>query len=259
MRSLPLRLIDRWLAPAPDEARVGWLSRWTYAHRGLHGAGLPENSLGAAQAAINAGLGIECDIQRSLDDQPMVFHDWDLDRLTGVSGLVEERTAQQLGQLPYRNSEEYPATLSQFLDLVRGRSPLLIEIKSKRGYDVEWSCLSVRRLLETYDGPHAVMSFDPRVGRWFARNSPQTVRGLVMTQENDRGLAGVLRRHLWLWIARPDFLAYDIRDLPSPFASAQQDRGIPLLSWTVRSEALRNKASQYADAPIAEGEGIGSE
>ncbi len=65
-----------------------------------------------------------------------------------------------------------------------------------------------------------------------------------------------MRRQLWLWIARPDFLAYDIRDLPSGFAQSQRDRGLPLLTWTVRSPALRARARQFADAPIAEGEGI---
>ena len=99
------------------------------------------------------------------------------------------------------------------------------------------------------------MSFDPRVGRWFARHSPQTLRGLVLSEEHDRGLTGRARRHLWLWIARPHFLAYDVRDLPSRFAADQRARGIPLLTWTVRSPELRDVAARFADAPIAEGAG----
>ena len=58
-----------------------WLTAWEYAHRGLHGDGVPENSLAAAEGAIAAGLGIECDIQMSADNVPMVFHDWALERL----------------------------------------------------------------------------------------------------------------------------------------------------------------------------------
>jgi hypothetical protein len=101
------------------------------------------------------------------------------------------------------------------------------------------------------------MSFDPRVVGWFARNSPQTVRGLVVTEEGAKALAGRLRRHLWLWKARPDFLAYDVRDLPSRFAAAQRRRGLPVLTWTVRSAEHRERADAHADAPIAEGAGVG--
>src|SRR5690554_5748577 len=78
--------LDRWLAPAPDPARVGWLRGVTYAHRGLHGQGRVENSPAAFAAAIEAGLGIECDVQGTADGGVAVFHDWDLDRLTDESG-----------------------------------------------------------------------------------------------------------------------------------------------------------------------------
>ena len=117
-------------------------------------------------------------------------------------------------------------------------------------------CMAVRRVLEGYRGPHGVMSFDPRVGHWFARHSPATPRGLVVTEENARTLSGNVRRHLALWHARPDFLAYDVRDFPSAFAASQRRRGIPVATWTVRSPELRAKAAEHADAPIAEGAGI---
>ena len=77
-----------------------------------------------------------------------------------------------------------------------------------------------------------------------------------MTEEHGKTLPGMIKRRLSLWHARPDFLAYDIRDLPSRFAAAQRKRGLPLLSWTVRSAEHRTRAEQYADAPIAEGAGV---
>jgi glycerophosphoryl diester phosphodiesterase len=248
--------IDRWLVPAPDRPRVAWISAHVFAHRGLHGAGVPENSTGAFTAAIARGLGIECDIQRSCDGQAMVFHDWELDRLTCASGPVAQRSAAELGQLTLAGSADPIPTLRQLLDQAAGRVPLLIEIKSRREIEVGPVCGAVRRALEGYRGPHAVMSFDPRVGRWFAANAPQSVRGLVITEERDRGLAGACKRHLALWQARPDFLAYDIRDLPSRFATTQRRRGLPVASWTVRSSTQRLLASDHADATIAEGEGI---
>ena len=92
----PFAPIDAWLCPPPDPARVGWLAQSTYAHRGLHGGGRVENSPSAFAAAIERGLGIECDVQRSRDGQAMVFHDWDLDRLTSESGQVNARDSAEL-------------------------------------------------------------------------------------------------------------------------------------------------------------------
>lgn len=252
----PFAPIDRWLAPVPDPARVAWIRGRLFAHRGLHGAGVPENSPAAFAAAIEGVLGIECDIQRSADGQAMVFHDWELDRLTGETGPVLKRTAAELGRIVLTGGGDPIPTLRQVLDQVAGRVPLLIEIKSRRRMPIAPICLAVRRVLEGYRGEHAVMSFDPRVCHWFARHAPQTVRGLVVTEENDKTATGAIKRHLALWRARADFLAYDIRDLPSPFAAAQRRRGLPVASWTVRSPDLRERARLHADAPIAEGAGV---
>ena len=98
MRSLLSRL-DRHLAPSPDPARVGWLRDWSYAHRGLHSDGVPENSLAAFAGAMERGMGIECDIQRSQDHAAILMHDWELDRLTGVSGPTAGYSAEELAQL----------------------------------------------------------------------------------------------------------------------------------------------------------------
>jgi glycerophosphoryl diester phosphodiesterase len=255
---LPFGLLDRWLSPAPPPARVRWLDEWAYAHRGLHGPGVPENSPTAFAAALARGLGIECDIQRSSDGHAMVFHDATLDRLTAQTGPVARRTAAELGQIRLTGGEDGIPTLRQLLDQVAGQVPLLIEIKSPRddARRIGALCLSVRRVLEGYQGAHAIMSFDPRIVRWFARHSPLTLRGLVVTEEDDKALPGMVRRRLALWHGKPDFLAYDIRDLPSRFAAAQRRRGLPVTTWTVRSAEHRERAALHADAPIAEGAGI---
>lgn len=258
---MPLSLsarIDDWLAAPPARARVGWIGRYSFAHRGLHGAGVPENSPAAFAAAIERGYGIECDIQRSGDGEPMVFHDWDLDRLTGETGAVAARSAAELERIGLTGSTDTIPSLRRFLDQVAGRAPLLIEVKSRRDLPVSGLCAAIRDRLSGYAGPHGVMSFDPRVSRWFSSHCPQTVRGLVVSEEGAGGLAGRLRRRLALWHARPDFLAYDIRDLPSRFAARQRGRGLVLASWTVRSAALLERARLHADAPIAEGAGIGA-
>lgn len=252
-------LLDRWRSPPPKPAKVAWLGTAAYAHRGLHQPGVPENSLTAFRDAIERGMGIECDVQRSSDGHAIVFHDFELDRLTGESGLVNLRTSEDLSRIELAGSGDRIPTLKRMLDEVAGRVPVLIEIKS-RGSSFKQAgalCQAVRRVLEGYTGQHAVMSFDPRVGRWFAERSPLTVRGLVVTEENGKTLPGMIRRRLSLWTAKPDFLAYDIRDLPSRFADGQRKRGLPVLTWTVRSAEHRERAEEHADAPIAEGPGAG--
>ncbi len=253
---MPLALIDSWRAPPPDPARAGWLGAHSYAHRGLHGGLVEENSPAAFAAAIGAGLGIECDVRCTLDGRAVVFHDATLDRLAGREGRIDGLSVGEVTATPLVKGGETIPTLRDLLDLVAARVPLLIELKTERGRSVHRLCRAVRRDLEGYTGQAAVMSFDPRVGRWFALRAPHILRGLVVSEQNSRTFSGLVRRHLALWHARAQFLAYDVRDLPSGFATAQKKRGLPLLSWTVSTPALAALARENGAAPIAEGAGL---
>jgi glycerophosphoryl diester phosphodiesterase len=251
MRLSPFGPIDRALAPAPDPRRLKGLLDSPFAHRGLHGHGRIENSAAAFEAAIAAGHGIELDVQASRDGEAFVIHDYDLERLTGVEGKVAGRSTTELGAIALAGDGQKLATLAETLRLVGSRVPLLIEIKAPDRHVVRL-CAAVRRALEGYRGQAAVMSFNPEIGRWFGRHAPRIVRGLVVTEQDKRGVKGRIERHLALWRARPDFLAYDIRDLPSRFAAGQRRRGIKVLTWTVRSEDERARAAAHADQIIYE-------
>ena len=255
MRSLLLRL-DRFLAPPPVPGRVGWLKDWTYTHRGLHGGGHVENSPSAFRAAVAAGLGIECDVQRSRDEVAMVYHDWNFWRLHEHPHAGDTMDASEWRALRYADSDEGPFALVDLLELVAGKVPLLIEVKSRRGYDVERSCEKVIAALSGYAGRHAVMSFDPRVSRWLRRHSPDTVRGLVMREDEHGHTQQAWQRYLALWIAKPDFMAYHVKALPNAFAASLRTRGMPVLTWTVNSPESLATARAFADAPIAEGAGL---
>lgn len=222
-----------------------------FAHRGLHGADAVENSRAAFKAAIAVGDGIECDVQLSGDGTAFVFHDGTLERLTDEQGELAKLSAGTIGRALLRGTHETIPRLEEMLAIVGGQVPLLIEVKAPNR-EVGRLCLAVRRALEGYRGPVAVMSFNPEVGRWFADHGPRITRGLVVTEENRHGMRSRVERHLALWRAHPDFLAYDVRDLPSRFASAQRARGLPVLTWTVRDELAEMAAAEYADAPIYE-------
>ena len=245
------RLLDNALAPAPAPGRVAFLKGQPYAHRGLHGDGVLENSPAAFEAAIKLGHGIECDVQAAEDGRAFVFHDYELDRLTNQTGPIAKLRAKDIEQIELKGGHGKIPRLRETLAQVSGRVPVLIEIKS-RNLRIGPLCLSVRRALEGYGGQAAIMSFNPLVGAWFHSNARHIVRGLVVTEEDSKNWRGRIARHRNLWTAKPDFLAYDIRDLPSRFAAAQRARGLPIVTWTVRSAEQEKTANLYADEPVYE-------
>ncbi|HLL58306.1 MAG TPA: glycerophosphodiester phosphodiesterase family protein [Allosphingosinicella sp.] len=242
-------LIDDALAPAPERKRVERLTAFPFAHRGLHGRGRIENSRAAFEAAVRMGHGIELDVQASADAHAFVFHDDALDRLTDARGPIAERTSAELEHIALRDCGETLAALPEILQLIGGRVPLLIEVKARDRHVVPL-CLSVMQALEGYRGPVGVMSFNPEVGRWFSTHAPRVTRGLVVSESGKGGLRGALQRRLALWRARPDFLAYDVRDLPSRFAARARRRGIPVFTWTVRSAKQAKTARANGDQLI---------
>jgi glycerophosphoryl diester phosphodiesterase len=235
---------------------VSWLKNWTYAHRGLHGPGVVENSPSAFRAAIEAGLGIECDIQRSRDHAAMVYHDWDFARLHGRAEAGAMLDEKDWRLLRYEGGGEGPFGLADLLEMVAGKVPVLIEIKSRRGYDAERTCERVIGALSGYAGDCAVMSFDPRVSRWLRRHAPQIVRGLVMREDAHGYTQKAWQRHLALWIAKPEFVAYHVKALPNAFAANLRAYGMPMLTWTVNSPETLATARAHADASIVEGAGL---
>ncbi len=241
---------------------LDWLIR-PIAHRGLHDAtkGLIENTPSAVQAAVDAGYAVEVDIQPASDGQAVVFHDATLDRLTRDTGNVVERTTAELKRVRFRDTSDRMQTLPELLEQVSGRVPLVIEIKSdwqKRGPFEE----TVARDLQSYTGDVAVMSFDPNVTAAFAATAPGITRGLVACSFRDPHYWGhisalrrfVMRHLLSGFIAKPHFVAYDIEALPAaaPWVWRQFLRR-PLLTWTVRTQAQRERAAKHADAMIFEG------
>ena len=231
---------------------LDFLKARPFAHRGLHGAnGVPENSLAAFEAAIAAGHGIELDVQLTADRGAVVLHDPVLPGLANADGRVAALTMAELAALRIPGSAEPIPSLRAAIDAIAGRAPTLIELKSpgRRG----WTslCRAVRRTIEGANGWVAVMSFDPRIVRWFRHHSPQTVRGLVI-DETRGGIAGWLRRRLSIRAAHPHFLAYDIDALPSKLADWFRADGCPVLTWTVRDEEQRRRAAAHADQIIFE-------
>lgn len=225
------------------------------AHRGLHGPGIPENSLAAAQAAIDAGYGIELDIQPA-GAEAVVFHDYDLRRLTGTEGGVAALDPATLADRRLLGTGHSIPTLRQFLDLVAGRVPLLIEIKDqdrRLGPRIGDLHRRVADALTDYGGPVAVMSFNPHVVAAVHDLAPDLPVGLTTCAFDDGnwpGIAPETRTHL-AGISDFDrcgacFVSHDKHDLTNPRVDALKAQGVAVLCWTVRSpqeEALARRVA----------------
>jgi glycerophosphoryl diester phosphodiesterase len=232
------------------------------AHRGLHdGArGVVENTASAVTAAIAGGYGIEVDLQISADGEAMVHHDDALGRLTEGSAPLAASRASELKRVPFRATADRMMTLGDLFDLVGGRAALLIELKSRFDGDLR----IVERLAEvaaSYPGPCAVMSFDPDLVLAVRRLAPRLLRGVTAERHFDNAdwnpLGAVhtfsLAHLLHSPRTRPDFLAYRVDDLPAPATRLARALGRPVLTWTVRTSAQRERAQRYADQMIFEG------
>lgn len=241
----------------------GWLTARPIAHRGLHdrAANRPENSVAAALAAVEAGYGIECDIQLAADGEAVVFHDFALERLTEGSGRVVDRTASELGRLTLAGSPERISALSDFLDAIGGRVPVVIEVKSRFDGDERLT----RRAVEVLAGrtaPIALKSFDPEIVSLLRRIAPAVPLGIVAQSAYEEGewarLDPARRRamaNLLHWSdTQPDFLSWHHRDLPcGPPHLARILAGAPVMTWTVGSVEEARRARLHADQIVFEG------
>lgn len=242
---------------APD-----WLTARPVAHRGFHdaGAGRIENTLSAVGAAADAGFAVEIDVHLSADGAVYVFHDHTLDRLTTGIGAADGLTLADLQAVPFRATPDRIPSLGQVLERIAGRVPLVIEVKSL--FDGRHGPLTeaVIRDIAGYDGPVAVMSFDPRLVADVRRLAPGVVRGIVaddaehpeydrLTPPERTALAALAHRDE----TDPHFVAYWVKLLPNKVSRmVREDWALPLLTWTVRTPEDR-AAARHADQMIFEG------
>ena len=217
-----------------------------FAHRGLHRApSIIENSLTAFAAALEYGAGFECDLRLTADNQLIVFHDADAQRLCGSPEIIGRATLAELSHLTL-GGHPLP-TLAALLALVAGRAPILLEAKVDD--DLFRFGRALVAALDGYIGPFGVMSFHAGLMRWLKANAPHVRRGLVI-----RDRLSTFKRWFAMNLADPAFLAVDIRAIERSWvAKARKD--MPVYTWTVRTRADRALALANADTLIWESDG----
>ena len=243
-------------------ASLDHMEGYHYAHRGYHdgNVAVPENSLASFQAAIDAGYGIELDVQLSSDKIPMVFHDADLLRVCGVEGKIWDYTCQELQSMRLFGTEETIPTLAQALELIGGQVPILVEYKmDKVDTDV---CAYSHELLKNYDGPYAVQSFHPFALFWYRQNAKDVPRGILaknfirdkQEKGKDPSIVDFLTTNLMLnVVGYPDFIAYDWQDADYFALKLCRLMGAPTSTWTLKDPAHYEQVQGQFDLYTFEG------
>lgn len=232
------------------------------AHRGLHNIneGVPENSLSAFENACKKGLAIELDVRLTKDGKVVVFHDKNLKRMCGVDANVSDFTYEQLSAFKLKDTNEKIPLLSQTLKLVKGRVPLLIEIKGEQGlFDIEKRTYN---LLRKYKGKVAVQSFSPMSMLWFRIFAPNVERGQLIStykgklkgKEWIKYISRLISANpfVWRFISKPQFIACDLKSISLEKAFQALDCNADFITWTANSDELMESAKQFSKSVIFE-------
>jgi glycerophosphoryl diester phosphodiesterase len=233
---------------------------WDYAHRGLYDNlwSVPENSLPAFKAAVDKGYGIELDVHLTQDDQLVVFHDDSLYRMCHVEKNINTMTLSEIRQYTLLNTEEKIPTLQEVLNLVQGKVPLLIELKSD-AVSCQRLCRILARTLENYKGRYILESFNPMALRWFRKNKPKILRGqLSCNFFKEKPHCDLVLFMITIlgsnFLSRPDFISYKYTDYKNPMVRI--NCGLlkaRLALWTINTADAYDAVRSQADMIIFEG------
>lgn len=250
---LYLLMIMPRMVGRPDAAPF---RRWLYAHRGLHdnASDAPENSMRAFQMAVEAGFGIELDVQMTKDGVPVVFHDYTLKRICDAEGKVYQYTYDELQQMSLCGTDQKIPRFEDVLKLVDGKVPLIVELKIE---STDTSvCPAADKLLSDYKGMYCIESFNPLGVLWYRRNRRHVVRGQLADAFYREGeyrgpLYFLLQNLLFNWLVKPDFIAFNHKYPGS--LSRSLCRGLyrsTAAAWTIKSQAELDEAAKHFDIYI---------
>lgn len=231
--------------------RTPFLNRH-YAHRGLfkNDSDAPENSLSAFRKAVEAGYGIEFDVQLSKDDKLVVFHDATLKRMCGVEGHVWDYTLEELKQFQLLESGEKIPTFEEALAVIGGKVPLIIEYKLDRVQTRV--CQLADKVLQEYNGPYCIECFHPLAVMWYRKHRPEVMRGQLCEEhfrnEGYQSPIFVIMSYLLPNVAaRPDFIAYNFKHAHNISRRLCRMMGGLAIAYTIKNEVDYHKARDSFD------------
>ncbi|GHU61770.1 glycerophosphodiester phosphodiesterase [Clostridia bacterium] len=244
-----------------SQQQIQLFTSWDYAHRGLHNQhkGIPENSIAAIQNAVKHGYGIEFDVQMTKDKQIVVFHDMTLKRVCHQKLWVQDCTYEQLQNYSILGTKERIPLLSEALSAVKGKVPLLIEIKSF-AFNGE-VCNLLEKELSQYEGDYCIESFNPFILSWYKKHRKEIFRGQLSSPYLWKELG---YRKIWIaicvanllsnFVSRPHFISYAYHGWYHPsFILLKKVWKIPTFGWTFNNSKSYKKYKKRYHSVIFEG------
>ena len=244
-------------APSVKRVNTDSLTGKLYAHRGLHDGNrqIYENSMAAFSLAADVGYGIEMDVQLTRDHVLVIHHDASTARICGVDRVITQTDYADLPKLP--DGSSIPM-FKDFLALIAGRIPLVVEIKSHG--DHHQTAAATLKQLQNYQGAYCIESFAPDIVGYVRRHAPGVIRGQLASGRPYTAKAGNMVLHfahkhlLYNYLGRPHFIAYDCKNPLSPSVPmAKRFFGTLLVAWTVKDQPTLDTARKRYDAWIFEG------
>jgi len=233
-----------------------WLRTYLIAHRGFHnGKSIIENSLSSFKEAMNYNYGIELDVRLTKDNQVVVFHDHSLKRICGETGTIEGKNLSELQATNIKHTKEHIPTLAEVLDFVDGAVPLLIELKTH--HNANKISHEVYKLLQSYTGDYAIQSFNPRVINWYRKKAPSILRGQIAQHNKRKEKSFIVRFYtnylLFYRLTKPNFINYRLKDLPLKKLDYLYKTGLPVISFTAKSQKDLDFVKKHYDNAVFEG------
>lgn len=235
-----------------------FLITYKYAHRGLfdNNNQIPENSLKSFKEAINQGFAIELDIQTISDGTYVCFHDKNLKRMANIDKNISELNNDDLSKINLLDSNETIPLFTDVLNLVNSKVPLLIEIKTHPNF--KKAMLNLIKILDNYNGEFAVFSFDYRIVKWFKKHRPNYIRGQITSYFNEnkkmpRILKYLMKTLFFNKFTKPDFISYNIDNLPNKYANRFKEKDLIVFGYTARNQEQFDKIDSLYDNVVFEG------
>lgn len=220
-------------------------------HRGIYdNKKIYENTLEAIKKATKKNYIIEIDIHITKDNKIVVFHDYNTKRITKKDMIIEESNYEELNN----QSTIHIPLLEEVLNEVKGKVPLLIEIKQKNKVGLLETILM--ETLKNYQGEYAIQSFNPLVLLWFKRNYPKILRGQLSSKHKTTKVNKlnriILKNMYFNIITKPNFISYKYNEISIKKLQKLKRKRIIILGWTVTSKEEYDKYIKYYDHLICE-------
>lgn len=224
------------------------------AHRGVHNEkDIIENSLEAFKEAVNKNYIIELDVHFLKDGEVVVFHDDNIERMTGINKNLKDCTYDEIRNIKLLNKNTYIPKFSDVLKLVDGKVPILIELKNDNKVGLLES--SLVQILKKYNGKYAVQSFNPLSIMWFKNNYPNIIRGQLVCKFKNKKMDNIkkfiLKTMFFNIITNPDFISHSVDDLSYKEVNKIKKNKF-ILGWTVRNKERYDELIKYYDNLICE-------